>query len=101
MQVRIYQPPKSAMQSGRANTRRWLLEYEPETAKSLDPVMGWTASLDTNEQLRMWFGSKEEAVDYATRKGLMYSVESSQERRVRPKSYGENFAYDRVGRWTH
>ncbi|WP_343565502.1 ETC complex I subunit [Kiloniella sp. b19] len=101
MQVRIYQPPKSAMQSGRANTHRWLLEYEPETAKSIDPIMGWTTSRDTNEQLRVWFDTKEEAVAYAQRKGIMYTVEEPRERKVVPKGYGDNFAHNRMGRWTH
>ena len=101
MQVRIYKPPKTAMQSGQANTRRWLLEYEPESARQVEPLMGWTSSRDTKGQLHLWFDSMEEAVDYARRHGLMYAVEQPQDRRIRPKAYADNFKYDRLGRWTH
>ena len=101
MQVRIFQPPKSAMQSGRAHMRRWLMEAEPAVAKAVDPVMGWTTSHDTCEQLRLWFDSKEDAVTYATRNGFMYSIEEPRRRQVAPKSYGDNFSWTRLGRWTH
>ena len=101
MQVRIYQPPKTAMQSGRANAERWLLEFEPESARRVEPLMGWTSSADTKSQLRLWFDSKEEAVAYAQRKGLMYTLDEPRERRMQPKAYADNFRYDRRGRWTH
>ncbi len=101
MQVRIYQPPKTAMQSGQANTRRWLLEFEPESARQVEPLMGWTSSGDTKEQIRLWFDTAEEAVAYARKRGLMYTLETPQESRMRPKAYADNFRYERVGRWTH
>ena len=101
MQVRIYQPPKTAMQSGQANTRRWLLEFEPESARQVEPLMGWTSSSDTKEQIRLWFDTAEEAVAYARNGGLMYTLETPQERQMRPKAYADNFRYERVGRWTH
>ncbi|KKJ77610.1 ETC complex I subunit [Kiloniella litopenaei] len=101
MQVRIYQPPKNAMQSGRANTKRWLVEYEPDAAREIEPLMGWTSSRDTRGQLRMWFDSKEEAIAYAQRQGVMYSVEEPKERKLKPKGYGDNFSNTRLGRWTH
>ena len=101
MTVRIYQPPKTAMQQGRSRTDRWLLEHEPDTPRQLEPLMGWTSSRDTKHQVRLWFDSKEEAVAYAKREGLMYSVEEPRQRRLRPKAYADNFSSDRVGRWTH
>ena len=101
MQVRIYRSPKTAMQSGRANTKRWVVEFEPTTPQTADPLMGWTMSRDTRQQLRLWFESEEEAVAYAQRNGLMYSVEKARERTVRPKAYADNFRYDRLLRWTH
>ena len=101
MQVRIYQPPKSAMQAGRAKTDRWALEFEPESARQLDPLMGWTSSRDTKGQVRLWFDSKDEAIAYARNKGLMYTVEEARPRSVRPKSYAANFARNRILRWTH
>ena len=97
----IYQIPKSAMQSGRAKTHRWALEFEPESARRLEPLMGWTSSRDTKGQVRLWFDSKDEAIAYARKNGLMYTVEESHPRKVRPKSYAANFARDRILRWTH
>lgn len=93
--VKIYRPAKNAMQSGRANTRRWLLEYEPERPKFIDPLMGWTGSDDTKNQIRLRFDTRDEAVEYAQRHGLEYRVEEPKERVVRPKSYAANFSPDR------
>lgn len=88
------------MQQGRAGTERWLLEFEPG-AREVEPLMGWTSSRDTRRQLRLTFDSKEEAVAYAEKHGLMYSLEEPRERKIRPKAYAENFRTDRMGRWTH
>jgi hypothetical protein len=99
--VRIYRLPKTAMQSGRANTKRWVLEFEPEARRKVEPLMGWTSSPDTRQQLRMWFDSEEEAVEFAKRNGHMYTVERPHEREIRPKAYADNFAYTRLHRWTH
>ena len=100
MQVRIYKPSKTAMQQGRAQTDRWVLEFEPG-ARRVEPLMGWTTSDDTSAQVRLRFDSKEEAVAYAQKHGLMYSLEEPRERKLRPKAYADNFAYRRLGRWTH
>lgn len=101
MQARIYQMPKTAMQSGRAYTDRWVLEFEPERKREVEPLMGWTASSDTRTQVRLLFRSKEDAIRHCEREGYMYTVESQRERKVRPKSYAENFKYKRLGLWTH
>jgi len=101
MRVRIYQPSKTAMQSGRGGTKRWTLEFEPGARREMDPLMGWTSSRDTRAQVHMSFDTLEEAVAYVEKQGYAYSVQSAQERTVRPKSYSDNFRYDRVGRWTH
>ena len=101
MQVRIYKPSKSAMQSGRAGSKRWLLEYEPASARTTDPIMGWTGSAETVTQLKLWFESSEEAIAYAQDKGLQYSVEVEKTRKIKPKAYTDNFANDRMLRWTH
>jgi len=94
--VRISRPTKNAMQSGRANATRWLVEYAPSDAQKADPLMGWAGSRDTNRQLKLWFDSKEEAVAYATRKGLAYEIEEPQERVIKPKAYADNFAFTRI-----
>ena len=101
MQVRIFQQPETAMQSGRANTDRWVVEFEPDSARRVEPLMGWTSSADTKGQLRLWFDSRDDAVAYAKKHGLMYTLEAPRERRMRPKAYADNFRYGRLGRWTH
>jgi hypothetical protein len=63
--------------------------------------MGWTSSGDTRQQLRLRFESEDEAVAYAKKHGLMYTLERPQERQVRPKAYADNFRTARIGRWTH
>ena len=100
MQVRIYKPAKTAMQSGQGNTREWLLETEP-APKEIDPLMGWTSSRDTMQQVQLQFATLEEAKSYAEKNGWRYTVELPNVRHVRPKAYADNFAYNRVGRWTH
>ncbi|MGB0671497.1 MAG: ETC complex I subunit [Rhodospirillales bacterium] len=89
--VRIFQPAKTAMQSGRGNTRRWLVEHEASSARTTDPVMGWVGSADTSTQLRMYFPTKDEAIAYADRKGLTYRVIEPKQRKIKPKSYAANF----------
>ena len=39
MQARIYQPARTAMQSGTAKTHHWVLEYAPDSARSVDPLI--------------------------------------------------------------
>ena len=96
MEARIYQPAKNAMQSGRANTRKWIFEYEPEEAKQPDSLMGWAGSGDMRGQLRLKFDSKEDAISYAQRHGIAFQVKDPKLRRVRPKSYADNFKFDRI-----
>jgi hypothetical protein len=94
--VRIFQPAKSAMQSGRAVLDRWILEYAPAAPKTADPLMGWVGSADTVGQIRLTFASRDEAVAFARRHGLDFEVEELQARRVWPKNYADRFRYDRV-----
>ena len=100
MKVRIFKPAKTAMQSGTAKTKDWLLESEP-TPKTVDPLMGWTSSRDTMQQVQLWFPTLDEAKAHAEKNGWQYTVEMPHSRPVRPKAYADNFAYNRVGRWTH
>ncbi len=69
MRARIYQPAKTAMQSGSAKTHHWVLEYAPATAREVDPLMGWTSSTDTQTQVKLRFDSREAALAYAASKG--------------------------------
>jgi len=95
--VRIFQPAKSAMQSGRGrNTRKWLLEYAPAAAQRADPLMGWIGSLGTTGQVSVKFDSQEEAVAFAKNNQLTYTVSEPRTRRIKPKNYSDNFAFDRI-----
>ena len=70
MTARIYKPARTAMQSGTAKTREWLLEYEPETARVVEPLMGWTSSTDMKSQIQLRFATREEAIAYCEREGI-------------------------------
>jgi ETC complex I subunit conserved region len=93
--ARIFRPAKNAMQSG-TRSRKWVLDYEPATARQPDPLMGWASANDTLNQVRLHFETKEEAVAFATNNALEYTVIPPQESTDKPKSYADNFRYDRV-----
>ncbi len=103
MRARIYKPAKTAMQSGTAKTQDWVLEFAPEQARQIDPLMGWTSSADTQTQVKMTFDSKDAAEAYAKSKGITYVVNLPKARKhnVRRGGYAENFATQRRGSWTH
>ena len=101
MLARIYRPAKTAMQSGQRNTKRWVLEFEPQDARNADPLMGWTSTTDTDSQVRVYFDTKEEAIAYAQRHNIPHQVFDGHERAPKEQSYADNFAYDRVEPWTH
>lgn len=99
--ARIYQPSKVATQSGWARAKGWVLEFERETRRGKDPIMGWTSSPDTVTQVNLRFDSQAEAVAYAKQHGITYTLYTPNQRIVRPKTYAENFSADRKIRWTH
>ena len=103
MRARIYQPARTAMQSGTAKTHQWVLEFAPASEREVDPLMGWTSSSDTQAQVRLKFESREAAEAYAAEKGLAFDLVEPKPRKanIRPRGYGENFATDRKGAWTH
>jgi hypothetical protein len=94
--ARILRPSKTAMQSGTALTRKWVLEYEPATKREPDPLMGWESARDTLNQVRLRFDTLEKAEAFANKKGLDYTIIEPHERSLKPKSYADNFRYDRV-----
>jgi hypothetical protein len=94
-QARIYQPAKTAMQAGRAKTRKWVLDYPQATPRTPDPLMGWTSAGDTLNEISLRFDSLDEAIAYARKRGLDYVVAEPQQPRFKPKSYADNFRYDR------
>ncbi len=103
MPARIYQPSKTAMQSGTAKTKYWILEHVADSARSVDPLMGWTSSSDTQAQVRLRFETKEAALEYAKAHGIDAVVKEPNKRKpnIRARGYAENFAVDRKSVWTH
>jgi hypothetical protein len=101
MTARIYKPAKNAMQSGTARTKDWVLDYEPEEPRVVEPLMGWTSSGDMKQQLRLQFPSKEEAVAYCERHGIPYQVFEAKLPQRRRMAYADNFSYKRRDAWTH
>ena len=101
MPAKIYRPAKSAMQSGRAKSKDWVLEYEPERPRAVEPLMGYTASSDMRQQVRLRFSSRQEAVAYAKRNAIVYVVMQPREQKPKRISYAENFRFDRPENWTH
>jgi hypothetical protein len=93
--ARIFKPAKNAMQSG-ARARKWVLAYEPATPRLPEPLMGWSSAEDTLNEVWLRFDTMEEAVAFATKQGLEYSVIPPQESSEKAKSYADNFRYDRV-----
>ncbi|NSX55903.1 NADH dehydrogenase ubiquinone Fe-S protein 4 [Parasulfitobacter algicola] len=103
MRARIYQPARTAMSSGTAKTKHWILEYAPDSAREVEPLMGWTSSSDTQSQVKLQFDTKDAAVAYARENQIEAVVQEPKKRRanIRERGYGENFATDRRGTWTH
>jgi hypothetical protein len=101
MTARIYKPAQTAMQSGPARTKEWVLEYEPEAPREIDPLMGWTSSRDMKSQLKLHFATKKEAIAYAERHGIPYRLAEPTPRGAVRKSYSDNFRFGRKQPWTH
>jgi hypothetical protein len=101
MVARIYKPAKTAMQSGTAKTREWVLDYEPEQPRAIEPLMGWTSSGDMRQQVRLRFDTSAEAIAYCERNGIPYQLAEAKTAERRTMSYSDNFAFTRRGAWTH
>ena len=101
MLARIYRPAKTAMQSGKAKTKDWLLAFEPASARLPDPLMGWTQSQDMNGEVRLSFETREEAIAYAQAHGIAFQVLEPKPVKQVLKAYADNFAAGRKEPWTH
>ncbi|ODT79108.1 MAG: ETC complex I subunit [Pelagibacterium sp. SCN 64-44] len=101
MTARIYRPARNAMQSGKGKSRNWLLVYEPEVPRSIDPLMGYTSSSDMKQQIKLSFETLEEAEAYAQRNGIPYHVQPAHDPTPKRVSYPDNFRSDRKTPWTH
>ena len=101
MTARIYRPARNAMQSGVARTKRWVLEHDQAEARRVEPLMGWTSSADTRQQVRLFFATKEEAVAYAEREGLAFRIDEPKAKTPRLAAYSDNFRPGVAEPWTH
>ena len=102
MQARIYKPAKTAMQSGKAKSSNWILEFVSSPAsRNTDPLMGWTSSSDTKSQVKLTFDTRDEAIAYAKRENLTFTVDEPRAAKRLVKSYSANFSADRKQPWTH
>lgn len=101
MLARIYRPAKNAMQSGKANTRQWVLEFEPGAPLKPEALMGWQTSTDPTRQVRMAFDTREQAIAFARAHAIPHVVAEPREPKRIIKAYGENFAFDRKEPWSH
>jgi len=101
MFAKIYQPAASAMQSGRGNINKWVLEFISKKPTVIDPLTGNARSTDMRSQLDLKFDTMEEAVAYAKANSIPYRVSQTRKRKRISRSYADNFAYDRKLPWTH
>jgi hypothetical protein len=101
MTARIYRPSRNAMQSGKGKTKQWVLIHEPTTPRAIDPLMGYTSSTETAQQVRLSFETLEDAEAYCQRNGIAYWVQPVHEIKVPRASYPDNFRHDRKIPWTH
>lgn len=101
MFARIFKPAKTAMQSGRAKTHDWVLEFAPASARVPDPLMGWSSSSDTQAQVRLTFADKDLAMAYAQKHGIAFRLVEPETPPKIIKTYADNFATNRRQSWTH
>lgn len=92
MKFRIFRPSKSAMQSGKKNTKKWLmLPIEEKNIRSVNPLTGWVSASDTSSQFRFEFATKDEAIEFAKSRNFKYEIEEEHLPTITPKSYSANF----------
>lgn len=101
MFARIYRPAKTAMQSGKANAAHWVLEFEASAPTRPDVLMGWTSTTEPNGQVRLYFDTREQAIEFARTRNIPHVVAEPREPKRILKSYGDNFAFRRKEPWSH
>ena len=101
MTVKIYKPTKTAMQSGLGKSKQWLAEYISDLDNIKDNLMGWTSSSDTKTQIKIFFDTKDKAIEWAKNNNYQYIVEEPMVRKLKIKSYSSNFDMNKKESWTH
>lgn len=100
-QARIFKPARAATQSGTARTKQWMLVFETNEKRKIEPLMGWTSSGDTLQQVKLSFDTKEEAIVYAEKHGIAYQIDEPKPIQRRIMAYSDNFKFNRKDAWTH
>lgn len=91
MPARIYQRSKNAMQSGRARTEQWALEFASSEARRADPLMGWSGSGDTQTQVKLSFPTLDAARAYADKYGIDCHIIETPPKTLKLQAYSDNF----------
>ena len=101
MTIKIYIPSKTSIQSGKGKTKKWLAEYISDVDTQKDTLMGWNSSLDTQSQIKLFFETKEQAINWAKKNKYQFYVVEPKLKKIIPKSYSSNFDVNRKEPWTH
>ena len=88
--AKIYKPAQTAMQSGKRNSKNWLLEFDTLNT-GVSPLMGWESSKDTMSEVKLEFSTKEQAINFAKKNNIIYYIVEPQKRTIIKKSYSDNF----------
>ena len=101
MTIKIYKPSKTAMQSGFGKTKKWLAEYISSEESIKDTLMGWNSTADTSSQIKIFFDTKDQAIEWAKNNNYQFVIDEPKVRKVTIKSYASNFDINRKESWTH
>ena len=88
--AKIYRPAQTAMQSGKRNSKHWLLEFDTLDT-GINQLMGWETSKDTMSEVKLEFLTKNQAINYAQKNSIDYYIVEPQKRKIIKKSYSDNF----------
>ena len=86
----IYKPTKTAMQSGKRNSKRWILKFETLNTE-INPLMGWESSKDTMSEVKLEFFTKDDAINYAKKNNIHFNLIEPQVEKIVKKKYSDNF----------
>ena len=88
--AKIYKSSKTAMQSGKRNTKKWLLEFDVQDI-GINPLTGWNTSRDTMSEVKLYFDNMDQAVSYAKKNNINYNLIEPKKSKLIKKSYADNF----------
>ncbi len=91
--AKIYIPTKTAIQSGRGKTKKWVLKFQTKDS-GINPLMGWESSEDTMGEVILEFSSKDKAIEYAKKNNILYEIINPKKTNFIIKSYADNFLKD-------